>query len=84
MGHLLSAKGQVLDQFDGLGISPLELARGDVLVQRHRFNAPPHQEAWLRTGVYWQDSMERWAIADTPGADVLLVRLEEQDIEQKR
>jgi hypothetical protein len=75
MGHLLSPDGQILGRFDGLGISPLALVAGDVLVQRHRFAAPPEGEAWLRTGVYWGDTMARWEVADTPGADVFLVRL---------
>jgi hypothetical protein len=75
MGHLLSPDGQIAGRSDGLGISPLALVAGDVLVQRHHFDAPPEGEAWLRTGVYWGDTMERWAAADTPGADVLLVRL---------
>jgi hypothetical protein len=75
MGHLLSADGQVVDRSDGLGISPLALVAGDVLVQRHRFAAPPEGEMWLRTGIYWSDTMERWAMSDAPGADALLVRL---------
>ena len=75
MGHLLSPDGQVLGQFDGLGISPLTLVAGDVLVQRHRFAAPPETEVWLRTGIYWRDTMERWMVKDAPGTDVLLVRL---------
>jgi hypothetical protein len=75
MGHLLSPDGQIVDRFDGLGISPLALATGDVFVQRHRLAASPEGEMWLRTGIYWGDTMERWVVSDAPGADTLLVRL---------
>jgi len=50
---------------------------GDVVVQRHRFpSVPARQAVWLRTGAYWSDSMQRWPVAETPGADALFVRLE--------
>ena len=80
MGHLLTPDGQVLGQYDDLGISPLALAAGDMLVQRHRFASPPQGDIWLRTGIYWREPMERWAVADTPDADLLLVQLIHQDI----
>jgi hypothetical protein len=83
MGHLLTPEGQVTGQSDGLGISPLALAAGDIVVQRHHFSAPPtaSSEAWLRTGVYWADDLQRWAVDDGPSsatspADVVLIRLE--------
>jgi hypothetical protein len=76
MAHLLTPQGESLGVADGLGISPLELAAGDVVVQRHRFSAPPRgTELWLRTGVYWLDTMERWAVPAEPGADALFVSL---------
>jgi hypothetical protein len=82
MGHLLTAEGQVLDQSDGLGISPLALTAGDIVVQRHRFPVPSTAsgELWLRTGVYWADDLMRWTVdrGQTPRespADVLLIRL---------
>jgi 4-amino-4-deoxy-L-arabinose transferase-like glycosyltransferase len=77
MAHLLTPDGQVLNVADGLGVSPLLLQVGDVVVQRHRFpNVPAGQTLWLRTGAYWSDSMQRWPVAETPGADALFVRLE--------
>jgi hypothetical protein len=85
MGHLLTPQGQVIGQWDGLGISPLSLATGDVVVQRHRFTAPPathlSDETWLRTGVYWADTQQRWTVSNgrpsrASPADVLLIRLE--------
>jgi hypothetical protein len=84
MGHLMAPNGQVLGQFDDLGISPLALASGDVLVQRHRFAAPAQGDYWLRTGIYWREPMERWEAADTPGADVLLVQLVDQGIGERQ
>jgi hypothetical protein len=85
MGHLLTSQGQVIGQWDGLGVSPLALDIGDILVQRHRFPAPSagsaSGETWLRTGVYWADDLQRWAVDNgqssrTSPADVLLTRLE--------
>jgi hypothetical protein len=77
MGHLLSNDGQVLGQADGLGISPLALLSGDVLVQRHAFDTPSQEDVWLRTGVYWADTMERWAVSGLSEGDVLLVNLQD-------
>jgi hypothetical protein len=76
LGHLLLSDGQVVGQSDGLGISPLALHAGDVLVQRHTFAAPSDGVYWLRTGVYWGDTMERWIVADSPQFDLLLVKLQ--------
>ena len=80
MGHLLTPEGQVIGQWDGLGISPLALGTGDIIVQRHRFLAPPAGETWLRTGVYWTDTMQRWSVEDERSShkvsvDMLLIRL---------
>lgn len=80
MGHLLTPGGQVIGQWDGLGISPLALHRGDIIVQRHRFPAPSARETWLRTGAYWTDTMQRWSVEDEQSshkssADMLLTRL---------
>ena len=66
MAHLLTPQGDVMDQADGLGVWPSVLATGDVFAQRHRFALPQKGEAvWLRTGVYWLDTAERWVIQDT-------------------
>ncbi|MGQ9709783.1 MAG: ArnT family glycosyltransferase [Anaerolineae bacterium] len=63
MGHLLTAKGEVIGQDDGLGISPVVWQPGDIIVQRHQFPQPPAgTELWLRTGAYWLDTMERWPV----------------------
>jgi len=68
MAHLLTSQGDVIDQADGLGVWPFVLAAGDVFVQRHRLALPPEGAAlWLRTGAYWLDTMERWAIRDETG-----------------
>jgi hypothetical protein len=80
MGQLLSAQGDVVGMYDGLGVSPLALLPGDVLVQRHRFDASAADGAlWLRTGAYWLDSMERWTVDGTSGVDQLLVPLVLED-----
>jgi hypothetical protein len=79
MAHLLDADGSVLGVADGLGISPLDLTSGDVIVQRHRFPLPDDTEVWLRTGAYWLDSGERWAVEDSPGADAIFLPLAELD-----
>ncbi len=77
MGHLLSATGEVLGQNDGLGVSPVIWQPGDVIVQRHRFSLPPAGESLrLRTGVYWLDTMERWAVTEASKIDALYVNLE--------
>ena len=79
MAHLLAKDGAALGVADGLGVSPLTLVPGDVVVQRHRFPAPAKEtEVWLRTGVYWLDTMERWPVASVPGDDALFVPLEER------
>jgi hypothetical protein len=75
MAHLLTEQGQSLGVADGLGISPLTLATGDIVVQRHRFAKPPEGNLWLRTGAYWLDTTARWAVTDSPGSDALFVPL---------
>jgi hypothetical protein len=68
MAHLLAPQGDVINQADGLGVWPSVLAPGDVFVQRHHFALPQEgDEVWLRTGAYWLDTMERWAIQDGEG-----------------
>ncbi len=77
MGHLLNGTGDLLGQDDGLGVSPVLWQPGDIIVQRHRFPSPPAgEELWLRTGVYWLDTMERWPVAGIPRTDMLLIPLE--------
>ncbi len=76
MGHLLSADGATLAVDDGLGVAPVVLEQGDIIIQTHRFDAPGGDEAWLLTGAYWLDSMARWPVAETPEADGIVTRLE--------
>lgn len=76
MGHLLNGAGELIGQIDGLGVSPVIWLPGDLLIQRHWFPLPPAgEELWLRTGVYWLDTMERWPVADLPQTDMLLIPL---------
>jgi len=79
MAHLLDNDGSVLGVADGFGISPLVLTSGDVIVQRHRFPLPENTDVWLRTGAYWLDSGERWAMQDMPGTDAVFVHLTQTD-----
>ena len=79
MAHLLTERGEVLDVGDGFGVPPLYLRTGDIFVQRHRFSSPVEGTVlWLRTGVYWLDTMERWSMTGTPSADAILVPLAER------
>jgi hypothetical protein len=76
MAHLTSGDGRALSVADGLGVSPLDLRAGDILVQRHRFARPLEEaDCWLRTGIYWLDTMERWPIAGAAEADAIFVVL---------
>jgi hypothetical protein len=77
MAHLLAEDGTVLGTADGFGISPLVLTPGDVVVQRHRFAKPTEGvEVWLRTGVYWLATQERWPVNGVEGDNALFVSLE--------
>jgi hypothetical protein len=77
MAHLLTAEGTVRGVADGLGVYPLVLEAGDVVVQRHRFPKPVEgTAAYLRTGAYWVDTMERWPVQGVPGDNVLIAPLE--------
>jgi hypothetical protein len=77
MGHLQSAQGETLEVVDGLGIWPIALTRGDVIVQRHRFSTPREDAPIsLLTGAYWLDTMERWSVAHPSRGDALLIHLD--------
>jgi 4-amino-4-deoxy-L-arabinose transferase-like glycosyltransferase len=76
MAHLLDAGGESLGVADGLGVYPVTLLDGDVVVQRHRFSGATTSEArWLRTGAYWLDDGARWTVAGVPAADAIFVPL---------
>jgi hypothetical protein len=62
MGHLVAADGTTIAGSDGLGISPLALAPGDLYVHRHRFSELPTGEVHFQTGAYWLDTMEEWVV----------------------
>jgi hypothetical protein len=78
--HLVTARGEEIGTADGLGVSPLALADGDVLVQRHRFGRPDEGEIWLWTGAYWLVTMERWKVTAAAPADALLVRVQIDEV----
>lgn len=77
MAHLLDGDGAMLGVADGFGAALWTLVPGDVVVQRHRFPVPTEgTDIWLRTGAYWLDNGERWAMTGVPGADALFVSME--------
>ncbi len=63
--HLLDARGAFVAGADGLG-APAELLQpGDVIVQRHRFEAPatlPEGEYAVEFGFYRLDTLERYPV----------------------
>lgn len=76
MAHLVSQNGTVVGVADGLGVSPLALRPSDIIVQNHRFPAPPAGESyWLKTGAYWLDTVEQWPVDALPNANALFVPL---------
>jgi hypothetical protein len=76
MAHGLDESGNLIANADGLGLSPVVLRVGDYVVQRHVFKFPiSAQPSWLRLGVYWLDTMERWSITGHEDTDSLLVPL---------
>lgn len=78
MAHLLSPQGEALAVADGLGLSPLALLPGDVIVQRHRFPAAGDLAGLqLRTGAYWLDTLQRWPVIGQPEVDAITVPLAE-------
>jgi len=77
MAHLLNDQGQSLGVADGLGVMSENWQMNDILIQRHTFEVPKGQDLklWLRTGVYWLDTGDRWSIASGQG-DAVFVDLE--------
>lgn len=75
MGHLLDEQGAVSAAADGLGISPLALQSGDILVQRHQFPGVSGDAFRFETGGYFLDDLTRWPLTQTPGADSIVVTL---------
>jgi len=65
MAHLVRDDGHPIGVADGLGVPVETWQAGDVLVQYHHFPLTPElwgnneRRAWLQTGVYWLDTLER-------------------------
>ncbi len=76
MAHLLNAQGESVGVADGLGISPDQWQPDDVIVQRHRFPVQETPARYVRTGAYWLDDGQRWAVQDAAGADALFLLLD--------
>jgi len=79
MAHLLTDDGNLVSGDDGLGV-PIDYWQcGDIIVQHHVFTLPSGTSPdsyWLETGVYWLDTMERWAVVQNGHVvgDRLLIR----------
>jgi hypothetical protein len=76
MAHLVAGEGTSLAVDDGLGVSPSFLEFDDIVVQRHRFAVSTSEEqVWLRTGLYYLDTMERVSVRGSPSADAIFAQL---------
>ena len=75
MAHLVGEAGESVAVADGLGVSPMALRPGDVIVQYHEFEGSLNKAFWLRTGVYWLDDGERWLITGDAPHDAVFVPL---------
>jgi len=85
MAHLIGPEGSAVAVGDGLGAPASQWRPGDVIVQRHRLQAPedaPAGEYQLRTGAYWLDTMERWAVQIDDGVGGDYIQLEEITIRE--
>ena len=72
MAHLITEDGTALGVADGFGVAPTSLQPGDIVVQYHRFAAAvTDTQLWLRTGIYFLDTMQR--IPVTEAADAIFV-----------
>jgi len=77
MAHLVRSDGQAIAVADGFAVPPPDLARGDVVVQRHIF--PDHNITglWFRTGLYWSETTQLWPTASCAGCDAIFVSLDQ-------
>jgi hypothetical protein len=76
--HLLDANGQLVAQYDGIGVSPAYWHTGDWLVQRHAITLPAELPAEVRgiaVGLYRTDTLARLPLPD--GSDRILIPLTE-------
>ncbi len=77
MAHLITGEGAALGVADGLGVASDALKSGDLVVQRHQFEVTAvESQLWLRTGIYFLDTMER--IPVTTSADAIFIPITEQ------
>ncbi len=75
MAHLLTEQGTALAIADGLGVAIENWRPGDILIQHHRFKLETKTpDLWLRTGVYWLDSGERWSVRENQ-EDAIFIKL---------
>jgi hypothetical protein len=72
MAHLIDPEGVLIEVADGLAVPIEAWQRGDIIVQRHRFES---SWGYLKVGVYWLDTMEHWTIGgrDSVGATGVLI-----------
>jgi len=78
MAHLLASDGTVVAVGDGLGFPIDGWQVGDVIVQRHAFDATEGAVA-LEIGAYWLDTLERWPTGDGSNSLVVQFKTSEGD-----
>lgn len=79
MAHLLHADGGLVEVGDGISLNQAFLKPNDIIVQRHTFSVDGDSagdDLWLRTGIYWLDTLERWPVDQCPGCDAIFARIE--------
>ncbi len=80
--HLLDRQGEILGQFDGLGVDPYSLRAGDVLLHVHRFKVQDEALSgrhWLQVGLYNPETMVRFPLTGYSSDRLLLTRVEGVD-----
>ena len=87
MAHLVNREGQGVAVGDSLGLAWPQLQAGDLLVQRHQLPLPAEDnestqdgaDYGVRTGGYWLDTMERWAVLQDgqPVGDYILFKVQD-------
>jgi hypothetical protein len=79
--HLLGSNGDLLAQYDGIGVSPVYWHTGDWLVQRHLIPLPaeiPAAPPLVAVGLYDTDTLARLPLAN--GGDKVLIPLQPQTV----
>ena len=73
MAHLVQGDGVALQVADGLRVTAADLRSGDIVIQRHSFQAEDATaDLWFRTGVYWAAGTELWDVSDRVGNAVFV------------